>query len=242
MTRRIHVALLPSQIDPPMGVAIVVDVVRASTTLVTLMERGCVPILLATTVDIARRAAARDRTLLLIGEEGGLPPEGFDYGNSPADLARAPLAGRGAVVVTTNGVPAIHAAAGAEVVLVGCLRNAASVATAAWDAGGAEGRITIICAARPSGFGLDDAYCAGVLVERLMRLGEVELSDAAEAARMLALAEPDPRRLLGRSAAGRYVTRLGLAADVDYAAGVDTSTAVPRLGHHFSFVTEPVEQ
>ena len=102
--------------------------------------------------------------------------------------------------------------------------------------------ITIICAARPSGFGLDDAYCAGVLVERLMRLGEVELSDAAEAARMLALAEPDPRRLLGRSAAGRYVTRIGLAADVDYAAGVDTSTAVPRLGHHFSLVLQPVEE
>lgn len=242
MTRRIHVALLPSQIDPPMGVAIVVDVVRASTTLVTLMERGCAPIFLATTVDIARRAAARDRTLLLIGEEGGLRPEGFDYGNSPAELAQAPLVGRGAVVVTTNGVPAIHEAAGAGVVLVGCLRNATAVTEAAWDAVGDAGGITIVCAARPSGFGLDDAYCAGVLVERLMRLGEAELSDAAEAARMLALAEPDPRRLLGRSAAGRYVTRLGLEADVDYAAGVDTSTAVPRLGHHFSLVPQPVEE
>lgn len=241
MTRRIHVALLPSQIDPPMGVAIVVDVVRASTTLVTLMERGCAPIFLATTVDIARRAAARDRTLLLIGEEGGLRPEGFDYGNSPAELAQAPLVGRGAVVVTTNGVPAIHEAAGAGVVLVGCLRNATAVTEAAWDAVGDAGGITIVCAARPSGFGLDDAYCAGVLVERLMRLGEAELSDAAEAARMLAL-EPDPRRLLGRSAAGRYVTRLGLEADVDYAAGVDTSTAVPRLGHHFFLVPQPVEE
>ena len=138
-----------------------------------------------------------------------------------------------AVTVTTNGVPALHAAAGAEVVLVGCLRNATAVAQAARDAAGEDGTIAVVCAGRtgnPGRFGIDDAYCAGVIVERLMGLGTCELSDAAEAARLLALAEPDPLPLLRRSAAGRHIARLGLAVDVTYAAAVDQSATVPRLG------------
>ena len=240
MTRRIDVALRPG-LAPAMGVVLVVDVLRASTTLVTLVERGCGPIHLAPTIEAARRAAAGGNRPLLVGEEGGLPPAGFDYGNSPVELAAAPIAGRRVVFATTNGAPALHAAASAEVVLVACLRNATAAAHAAWEASAEGGSIVIICAGRaenPGGFGVDDLYTAGILVQRLTDLGDLILTDGAQAARLVAAAEPDPLRMLQRSAAGQSLMRLGLGEDIVFAAAVDRSVAMPRLGRHLFLIAE----
>ncbi len=254
MSRRLDVALRPHPLDAATAVAIVVDVIRASTSLVTLVERGAGPIYIAQSVEAGRRAAAGwrapagapaagpDRRPLLIGEEYGLPPEGFDYGNSPAILAGAPVAGREVIFATTNGAPALHAAAGAGIVLVGCLRNAAAVAAAAWAAAGEGATIIIVCAGRSGGstgwFGLDDLYAAGVIVERIKRLGSVSLLDGAEAAALVASAEPVPLQLFCRTAAGRHVTGLGLEADVVYSADVDRSRAVPKVGEELFLLRE----
>lgn len=243
----------PAPLDASTAVAIVVDVLRASTSLVTMVERGGGPVYVAPTVDAARRAAADINSPaalhaagggsrpLLVGEERGLPPEGFDYGNSPAELAAAPIAGRTVIFATTNGTPALHAAAGAAIVLVGCLRNAGAAAQAAWQAT-AEGEvIVIVCAGRsenPGGFGLDDLYAAGVIARHLRQLGEVTLSDGAEAALLVASAEPDPLRLFRRTAAGRHIARLGLEADVAFAAEVDRVRAAPRLGRDLFLLTD----
>ena len=231
MRRYVDVALRPG-LAPVRGVALVVDVLRASTSLVTLVERGCAAIHLASSVEAARRAAAVEPRPLLVGEEGGLPPPGFDYGNSPVELAAAPLEGRAVIFATTNGAPALHAASAAEAVLVACLRNATAAAHVAWEAS-SEAGIVILCAGRaenPGGFGVDDLYAAGVLVQRLSDIGDLELGDGAQAARLLAAAEADPLRMLRRSAAGRSLLQLGLEQDVVYAAAVDRSTVVPRLG------------
>jgi 2-phosphosulfolactate phosphatase len=236
--RTIEVSLRPGLV-PAFGVALVVDVLRATTTLVTMVERGCGPIHLAPSTAAARAAAVPDRPLL-IGEEGGLAPAGFDYGNSPVALSTAPLAGRAAVFATTNGAPAVHAAAAAAVVLLACLRNAAAAARAAWEALPGEGAIVIICAGRaenPGGFGVDDLYTAGVLVQRLAALGDVTLADGAEAARLIAAGEPEPLRVLRRCAAGQHLLRLGLGEDLIFAAAVDRSVAVPRLGRDLFLVT-----
>ena len=113
------------------------------------------------------------------------------------------------------------------------LRNAAAVARAASEAAGENGTITIVCAGRaenPGGFSIDDLYTAGVLVQRLEALGGNALTEWAQAARLLAIAEPDPLAVLWYSAAGRAVIRLGLEGDVVYAAVQDVSEVVPRLG------------
>lgn len=232
MTRSVDVAFLPAFLSRA-DVVLVVDVLRASTTLVTMVERGCGPILLAPTVEAARRVAAHQDGALLVGEAGGLAPPGFAYGNSPVELAAAPIAGRRVVFATTNGAPAVHAAAGASAVLLACLRNAGAAAAAAWAAAPPAGSIAIVCAGRaenPGGFGVDDVYTAGLLVDRLAALGDVTVTDAAEAARMIWAAEPDALRLLQRCTAGRSLSGLGLGEDVTYAAALDRSTTVPRLG------------
>src|SRR2546427_5920773 len=167
---RLHVAFLPSLMAPGRAgwgqgqICLVVDVIRASTSLVTIVERGASPILIAGDVGAARQAAVSGSDVILAGEEEGLAPAGFDYGNSPVELARAPLRGRPVVFVTTNGTAAIRAVKDADAVLVAAMRNGAAVCREAWREASARGAdLAVVWAGRDGGVSGDRADCAGVL-------------------------------------------------------------------------------
>lgn len=116
----------------PTDVAIVIDVIRATTTLTVLFDGGCARVLVAGDIPEARAFAARHPgAYLLAGEIGGLRPPGFDFGNSPVELSAAALRGRELIFSTTNGTRALHACAGARAILAGSLRNAQAVCQAA---------------------------------------------------------------------------------------------------------------
>ncbi|HLV97598.1 MAG TPA: 2-phosphosulfolactate phosphatase [Ktedonobacterales bacterium] len=116
----------------PADVAIVIDVIRATTTLATLFDGGCERVLVAGDIREARAfAAGQPGAYLLAGEVGGLRPPGFDFGNSPVELAAADVRGREVIFSTTNGTRALHACAQAGAILAGSLRNAQAVSRAA---------------------------------------------------------------------------------------------------------------
>ncbi len=235
---QLNVAFLPSLVVRPQ-VCIVVDVIRASTSLVTLVERGAGPIFIAADVEAARRHVRAGVNAALAGEEGGLAPPGFDFGNSPVELSIAELRGKAVVFVTTNGTTAIRAVRGARAVFVGALRNGAAASREAAEfARRQEADLTIVCAGRAGAFGLDDAYCAGYLVDRVVQGGTPELTDAAEAALRLYRGEPDPVALFRRTAAGRNVIDLGLSVDLDYCAARDASAVVPLLGREIRMLEQ----
>jgi 2-phosphosulfolactate phosphatase len=121
-------------------ICIVVDVIRATTTLCVQFERGCRRVYVAGSIEQAR-AAARElaheaaataqSAPLLAGEVRSVAPPGFDYGNSPAEFGALDLEGREVVFATTNGTRALYACAGSAATLVGSLRNATAVAMSA---------------------------------------------------------------------------------------------------------------
>lgn len=135
----VDVALVPGLV-PAAGAArrrtayIVVDVIRATTTLCVQFERGCAQVLVAGSIAAARAAAdltpsgADGARPLLAGEVEGVAPRGFDHGNSPAEFSALDLSGQTILFATTNGTRALHAAAGGAHVLVGSLRNCAAAA------------------------------------------------------------------------------------------------------------------
>jgi 2-phosphosulfolactate phosphatase len=133
------VELMGEQGIGPGTVAIVVDVIRATTTLAVMCDRGCAQVLVAGDISAARACAAQHAAegYLLAGEVGGVRPPGFDFGNSPLELRAAELAGRTLVFSTTNGTRAIRACAGARAILAGSLRNADAVCRAALQRGAA---------------------------------------------------------------------------------------------------------
>src|SRR2546425_1542135 len=243
---RLHVAFLPSLVATGRPgaersqVCLVVDVIRASSSLVTIVERGASRILIAGDVDSARQAASWD-DVVMAGEEAGLAPAGFNYGNSPVELARAPLRGRPVVFVTTNGTAAIRAVKDADAVLVTAMRNGAAVCREAWQESTARGDdLAVVCAGREGAFSIDDAYCAGYLADALLTYGSADLTDGAIAALRLYRSEPDALATFSQSAAARNVVRLGLTDDLAYCAQRDVSEVVPRLGRELYLVEEAV--
>lgn len=230
---RLDVAFLPGDLrDSGSCVCIVVDLVRATTTATTLFEAGCRAVYVARSVDGARHTA-RELGAVLCGERNGLKVPGFDYGNSPVEFHGLDLRGRVAVLSTTNGTLAVHAAARSWAVLAGCLRNATAVTNRAADLAGPRGLgVTVVCAGREGRYALDDAYCAGRLIGLLRQAAEpaaLEMTDAAIAAECLSLSYDDPLAPIRLSASGRGLVAVGLDADLPFVAATDRSLVVPEL-------------
>lgn len=239
---RVRVAWLPAALTAPAAVCVVLDVLRASSTLVTLLARGAAPVYVAASVEAARALAATRRPRpLLCGEVGGIPPPDFDAGNSPSQFAARPLAGQAVVLATSNGTRALARWAAAPCVLVGCLLNATAAARHAWrQACALGGDLALVCAGDDGGatFALEDALAAGYLVDRLLvaeGVARERLDDAALAAWRLwsAYAAADPataaHRALAEAAHGRELAALGFAADLAYCARLDALPLVPVL-------------
>jgi len=236
---RLDVALVPALLaDLSRRVCIVVDVLRASSTIVTMLERGVQEVLLAPTIGEARRLRQELPSYLLCGEEGGLPPPGFDYGNSPSEFGALDLKDQRAILCTSNGTRAILAAAEAPLVLVGCLLNATAVASTAWGEATKRGLgIAVVCAGEEGGsaFAAEDALGAGAIVDAMVGPGRrwptaLEPTDEARAALEDYRAQRGQQETtLRETAHGRDLLALGLGQDLAFCARRDRFAAVPRL-------------
>ncbi len=212
---------------------VVVDTLRATSTLAALLATGAASVYPVATVEGAR--ALRDAlgpSTLLLGERGGLPPEGFDAGNSPREAERLGVRGAAVVLTTTNGTLALERAWKAQAgerapVVTAALVNARSVAVAiaAWGLD-----IAIVCAGERRGTVAadEDLYTAGYLARLLQPLGAT-LSPAAEQAAAMVARAPDPAAALASFHHAQDLARLGLGADVAWCAQPDTLDVVPLL-------------
>ena len=197
---------------------IVVDVVRATSSIAQALAAGYERILCCAEIDEARalRTSLGDEAVVG-GEREGVVVPGFDVGASPREFAEGARAGT-LILTTTNGTRAILTAAErCELVLLGSLLNLSAVVRAARAAGG---DVAIVCSGFKGAFALDDAYCAGRIVAAL----DGERTDAAIAAETVAAAWPSA--LDGLEA--RTYGPPGLAADIAYCAQVDLLETVPR--------------
>ena len=229
---RVRVELLPGTLAlDSQGVCAVVDVIRATTTLVAMAEAGAPEVWIAGDVDAAREAA---RTLgpgtLLCGERGGLPPDGFDHGNSPREFQRANLAGDRVVLSTTNGAYAIERWGASRRTFIAALRNAGAAAERLLEDRDVTS-VTIACAGREGELALDDVYTAGVIVQRLLQNApDLDMDESAVTALHTASAYPSAEAALAASRSARLLEPVGLWNDVAYCAQVDASRIVPEVG------------
>jgi len=207
---------------------LVVDVLRASTTIIAALGQGCAGIVPVHDADEARRRRRSSdlADALMAGERRGEPLAGFDLGNSPLEFTSDRIGGRTVIFTTSNGTRALLAARGSPAVAVAAFVNAR--AAAAWAV--AQGRdVTVVCAGERGRVSLEDHACAGVLVERIQAAvpGAV-LTDRARAA--CALGRPyaaDVARLGRDSSWARHLREAGRGLDVAACLALDTSTVVP---------------
>lgn len=208
-------------------VVVVIDVLRTGTLAPILFSRGLLALYLSPSIRRAQRLA-ETQELLLIGERDGLPPEGFNYGTSPAKIGHAEVAGKRAVLISENGPKALAKTTGARHVLLGSLYNADAVVAAA--AARAEHEVALVCAGLADGEDMDDTLCAGYLAAQLRRrFPDAPLAGAARFSIGLLKAFPAPVGALWGSRAGHYLRRLDLTDDIAVGSLVSQTRYVPRL-------------
>lgn len=232
---RIDVTFTPALLPRAEGdVCIVIDALRATSTLATMFASGLRAVLVVGSLAEARREAAKRRGWLLCGEKRSLPPRGFDYGNSPIEFSRLDLRGQSAVFTTTNGTRALMRAAGCHAVFAGSMLNLSAVARAAErEVARNRAGLLIQCAGDFGGraFDLEDAFCAGAIVDLLARERQtVEVNDEAQAAlRLYQSYDGSAIDAFRQGHHGIGLTRVGLGEDVDFCAQRDVYRVVPKL-------------
>ncbi len=223
----IDMSVVETHID---DIYIVIDVIRATTTLATLFDRGVARVYAANTIEQARNGAKLFPQRLLCGERHAQPIAGFDYGNSPAQFSQMDLSGRELILTTTNGTRAFYACPANSIRLAGSFYNARAVMTHALALAQAKGsNIAIVCAAEANYFALDDATCAGYLSLELQRQHpDVKVSDVVYAAQAL-YHEFEPPKLTKVAHSAREVIAANMSQDLDYCMKIDGSTSVPMI-------------
>jgi 2-phosphosulfolactate phosphatase len=249
----LHVHFLPTLIEASNlagSVAVIIDILRASSTIVTALHHGANCVIPCGTPEAARkiRAESNGRDVLLGGERGGVLIDGFDCGNSPSEYSSARVAEKTIAFTTTNGTRALLKAAAAETILIGAFMNRKALLNRLQSD---QRPIHLICAGTDGSITGEDVLFAGVVVDDLVRNDEAgaaisqrwKLNDCAWISRAFwqQAVGSDSRTGCGKSQSARIETamrethgglnlrELGYDKDIGLCSAVDAVDLVPQL-------------
>lgn len=227
---RVEVCFLPDQYPlyaQDMDIVVVIDVLRATSAMVTAFAHGVERIIPVSTVEEARQYLGRDGHIVA-AERNGEVVEGFSYGNSPLAFRGPEVAGKTLVMTTTNGTRTIALAQGAKRMVIGAFLNLTALSD--WLVR-QDGNVLLLCAGWKGKFNLEDSTFAGAVMDRLLESGRFGLEeDSSIAAQYLYHAARDNfMSILKAAPRRRRIEQLHMLPDVKFCLTADTSTVIPML-------------
>lgn len=210
-------------------IAVVADVLRATTTITTAMYHGSRYVIPVKTVDEAWEAARtfNKNDVILGGERNGQNIKGFDFGNSPQDYTPETVKDKVVITTTTNGTKALVHAADAKQTLVLSFLNMSAIVDHVLTQ---HADVSAIAAGIYGEFSIEDSICCGYLIDRLVNAApnDFTLDEAAEKiCEMTQEYKHDIEKLLHKSPHGQFLDDLGYASDLPVCAALDACNIVP---------------
>ena len=239
-TTRFDVALLPVAAEPlDESTVVVVDVLRATTTIIAALANGAASVVPAPSIDAAKSLHQQlGPNSIMGGERQGKIVDGFHQGNSPVEYTPEVIAGKQLVLATTNGTVAMEQCRSAKQILIGAMVNVDAVAQQVFD----QQRVCVVCSGTDQIITSEDVCFAGLLMERIIAKRAAAgleipfLTDAASIAldhwqavdRQVKAGKPlvDFFRV---ARGGVNLVRIGHDADIQFAAKIDSFKTVPEL-------------
>ncbi len=223
------IPVFPDKPDLSDKTAVVIDVLRATSSIVTAFEQGAREIIPVASIEEARNLFGNSRegeTVLLAGERNAEKIDGFHLGNSPYDFGAERVKNASIILTTTNGSRALVAVRVAKLVIAASLLNVSAAADKVLSSGN---DVEIVCSGSELRFSLEDALCAGFLVNDILaRSQNTELSDSAIAASVLVKQfKKDVVGAVLNSEHGKTLIEHGYEKDVRFCAQVNSSNLVP---------------
>jgi len=231
---RLDVFFTPNQVKPADTagrLVVIVDVLRASTTVATALGNGAKTVIPLEGADevITRSKEFSRAGVLLAGEQKMLPIAGFDLGNSPQDFTKKAVEGKTILITTTNGTRTLLGVQGARDIVIASYVNFTAVLAMMKLAARSNTDIAIICAGEEGSFTLEDAACAGRYVRAIpKRADKVIWNDAASASVLIERKYGDNiEKVFKESSHGQALQSAGFGDDLAAAAEVDSYPVVP---------------
>jgi len=204
---------------------VVIDVLRATSVMVTALARGVEEIHVFKGVEEVFEAGRGQKEAILCGERRGVKVEGFDYGNSPLEYGEE-VAGKKMYMTTSNGTKALVGSTKGRRVFTGSFLNLDAVVKKVLDE---EEDLVAVCAGTDGEFSLDDALCAGMLVDGVVgAIAGAELTDSAIAVRRIAMGSQEPKVSLKGSGHYSYLESIDFHEDLDYCLSLNLYDIVPE--------------
>jgi 2-phosphosulfolactate phosphatase len=227
----IFVSIAPFREDDARGkLVVVIDVLRACSTMVTALQNGAKSIIPVDNMDAANRLSRNlDAShYLLCGEKGGAKIDGYQLGNSPLEYTREVVEGKTIILNTTNGTKAVKKAASAKELLIGSFSNLKQVVEKLKTA---QQDIALICAGWQGRLALEDMLCAGNIIDELYdgRMPDPPTDSVRVAFDLYKKYGDDLRKAVQQSDHARRLQQMAAAEDIEYCCRRDLTDVLPVL-------------
>jgi 2-phosphosulfolactate phosphatase len=209
---------------------VVIDVLRASSTIVTALANGCngfIPILSPEQAKEEAQQIKKKERVLLGGEREGKKIEAFDLGNSPREYKREVVKDKTIIFSTTNGVKTLEMVKDAHRIIIGSFLNLQAVCNYCMNY---QGDILVICAGKEGKYSLEDTACAGMLIDFLKKALSDTYSESDTNLTAQLLYEKfgnNILEILRKSQHGQYLESIGLGEDSKFCSQLDFFNIVP---------------
>lgn len=206
--------------------AVVIDILRATSVIVTAISNGCESVIPVVKVEDAREIAASFKGgYVLGGERNAVKIEGFDFSNSPLEYKPSLVKDKTLIMTTTNGTKAINGSSSAKNIIIAAMINAKAAAKRLSELGN---DIVIVNSGTNGNFSIDDFICAGYIISLLKQMGDVDLTDIATTALYVYDQNKDVKSFIKYARHYNVIKRLGLFEDLKYCCSKDIVDIVPE--------------
>jgi 2-phosphosulfolactate phosphatase len=207
-------------------VVVVIDVLRATSVMVTALNNGCKEVIPVREIEEALEIVKNEREKYILGgERNAVKIEGFDYSNSPLDYTRENIEGRTLVMTTSNGTRAIKNSEEAENVFIAAMINGKAVAKKLIEI---NKDVVFVNAGTQGEFSIDDFITSGYIIELLKENITVELTDIATTSNYIYKNNEDIFSFVKYATHYKKIKELGLEEDLKYCLTKDIVEVVPQ--------------
>ena len=203
---------------------VVVDILRATSCMVTAFAHGVESITPVEDLDTCRRM--KRKGFIISGERDGKKVEGFDMGNSPFEYSTQEIRGKKIAFTTTNGTLAIEKSKGARKVVIGSFLNLSAVVKYLLFG---ENNVLIVCAGWKGKVNLEDTLFAGAVIEKLKKHIEQDCDAPLVAQYLYKAACNDMAGFLSNSSHVKRLERLDGDKDIEFCLSQDKYQVLPKL-------------
>jgi 2-phosphosulfolactate phosphatase len=226
---KIEVIPFAAAVNPDLLVgktAIIIDVLRATSVMITALQNGARELIPCKTVQEAFAEAGNHAkgSYLLCGEREALKVDGFDLGNSPLEYTNKVVEHKSIILTTTNGTLALHTCAEAKKTYIGAFLNLSTIVHRLKH----RNELVLVCSGTYGKFSLDDALCAGMIINELSRSVALNVDDLGVAVSSLAKEKhTDLQTHLRNCVHLKYLQKMGFEEDLGYCLQVDSHQILP---------------